>query len=189
MTSQILTAEQYARLPENKMYRDELIRGFVCVREPGPPGFSHGDIDGHFGYLLSAFVMPRRLGRVVHNTGFVLERNPDTVCGPDISFMAAERVPDQVDTAYLPGAPDLAVEILSRSNSKKDTAWHVAIYLRTGARLVWVVDPRKHTITVNRPNIQPEILGANDMLSGHDVLPGFQCRVADVFDPYALAGS
>jgi Uma2 family endonuclease len=79
------------------------------------------------------------------------------------------------------GAPDLAVEIWSRGNKRKDMAEHVALYLRTGSRLVWVVDPQRRTVTVHRPNHEQVVLGGDDQLSGEDVLPGFACCVADFF--------
>jgi Uma2 family endonuclease len=178
-----LTAEQFARLPAYNTNREELIRGTLCVREPGPGGI-HGSVDAQIGYLLLAFVMPRRLGLVLHNAGFVFERNPDTVCGPDISFVDASRLPLPHAPPYLDGAPDLAVEIWSPGNKKKGMAEHVALYLRTGSRLVWVVDPKRRTITVHRPAHEPVVLGVDDQLSGGDVLPGFECRVAEVFEQY-----
>lgn len=176
-----LTAEQFARLPAYTYDREELVRGTVCVREPGP-GYTHGSVDAQIGYLLLAFVMPRRLGRVVHNAGFVFERNPDTVCHPDISFVDARRLPLPDGRPYLDGAPDLAVEILSPGNKKKDVVERIAFFLRSGCRLMWVVDPKRRTITVHRPNHEPVVLGIDDQLSGDDVLPGFECRVAEVFD-------
>lgn len=182
ITALRLTAEEFARLPDNGFDRDELIRGVVCVREPGPPGFTHGTVDARIGHLLFAFVTPRRLGTVMHNVGFVFERNPDTVCGPDVSFMAASRLALLGGRPYPDGAPDLAVEILSPGNTKRDTAEHVALYLRAGSRLVWVVDPKRRTVTVHRPNEEPLVLGADDMLSGGDVLPGFEHPVANVFE-------
>lgn len=177
-----MTAEEFSRLPPDNLYdsyRDELIRGMHCVREP-PPGGPHGGVDAVIGHVLLSFVMPRHLGRVLHNAGFMFERNPDTVCAPDISFMAAHRAAD-FDKTYPDGAPELAVEILSPGNTKKDTDWHVDLYLRTGSRLVWVVDPQHRTVTVHRPKREPETLSAEGQLSGDDVLPGFECRVADLF--------
>jgi Uma2 family endonuclease len=139
-------------------------------------------VDAWIVYLLVAFVKPRQLGYVVHNAGFVFERNPDTVCVPDISFVDANRPSVPHGRPYLDGAPDLAVEILSPGNTRKGMAEHVALYLRTGSRLVWVVDPIRLTITVHRPNHDTVVLHVGDQLSGEDVLPGFECRVAEVFD-------
>lgn len=183
-TRRPLTAEEYARLPENDSYRDELIRGTICFREP-PPGFKHGNVESRICYILVAFVTPRRLGKVVHNVGFVLERNPDTVFAPDVSFMDIRRFPIPPERPYPDGAPDLAVEVLSPGNKKKAMAEHVALYLRAGSRLVWVVDPKRQTITVHRPASEPVTLSSDDDLSGEDVLPGFEYRVGNVFDDMA----
>jgi Uma2 family endonuclease len=175
-----LTAEQFARLPAYNHNREELIRGTLTVLEPGP-GYTHGSVAARIGYLLLAFVTPRRLGAVVHRSGFVFERNPDTVCGPDVSFVDASRLPLPDDRPYLDGAPDLAVEIWSPGNNKRDMAEHVALYLRTGSRLVWVVDPQRRTVTAHRPEHEQFVLSVDDQLTGEDVLPGFECRVADFF--------
>ena len=178
-----LTAEEYARLPVHNYNREELIRGTLYVREPGP-GCAHGYVDAQIGHLLLSFVVPRRLGVIMHNAGIVFERKPDTVCIPDIFFVQASRLPLPDEQPYLDGAPDLAVEIWSPGNKKKDMAEHVALYLRTGSRLVWVVDPQRRTVTVHRPESEPFVLSADDQLTGEDVLPGFECRVADLFDQW-----
>ncbi|HTD59159.1 MAG TPA: Uma2 family endonuclease [Gemmatimonadaceae bacterium] len=176
-----LTAEQFARLPAYNHNREELIRGTLTVLDPGP-GYTHGSVAARIGYLLLAFVTPRRLCAVVHRSGFVFERNPDTVCGPDLSFIDASRLPLPEGIAYLDGAPDLAVEILSPGNKKKDMAERIALFLRKGTRLMWVVDPKRRTVTVHRPESESFVLSIDDQLSGQDVLPGFECRVADFFD-------
>src|SRR5579862_2536424 len=144
-----VTAEEFAALPDNDFCGDELIRGTICLREP-PPGFRHGGVEVRMSHILHAFVTIHRLGAVRTNVGFVFERNPDTVCAPDVSFMEASRLPVPSARPYPDGAPDLAVEILSPGHRMKDMAAHVALYLRTGSRLVWVVDPDHRTITVHR---------------------------------------
>ena len=176
-----LTAEEFADLPDDDFGRDELIRGAVCFREP-PPGFRHGGPEVRIVHILHAFVTAHRLGEVRTNVGFVFERNPDTVCAPDVSFVEARRLPIGDGQVYLDGAPELAVEIVSPGNTKKDIATHVALYLRTGSRLVWVVSQKRRTVTVYRPNREPVVLGIDDELFGDDVLPGFQYRVAHVFE-------
>ena len=73
--------------------------------------------------------------------GYVLARNPDTVRGPDLSFIARERLVGFDDSRFFEGAPDLAVEILSPSNRPGEVRAKAPEYLAAGARLVWVVDP------------------------------------------------
>jgi Uma2 family endonuclease len=184
MAKRLLTAEEYAELPEHHRYREELVRGVVCVREPNP-GDEHGSVQGKVFYLLYCFVTPRRLGWLATESGFIVETDPDTVAGPDVSFVANEPPPG-TKPAYRRGAPDLAVEVRSPSNSKRYMAERAAFLLRTGTRLVWTVDPPSKTVTVHRPDQAPVVLVESDILTGEDVLPGFQRRVADVFDLYSL---
>lgn len=187
MHQHLLTAEEFADLPEVN-YQEDLIRGVRCFREPWPKP-RHGIIQGRIQYLLYGFAIPRRLGEVMTDVGFVLETNPDTVCAPDVSFVTGGRICAGDKPPYPHGAPELAVEVLSSSNSKKRIAEKIELYLRAGARLVWCVDPRRRTVAVYRPHHEPVVLREGDVLSGEDVLPGFQCRVAEVFDPYWAYGT
>jgi Uma2 family endonuclease len=181
----LFTAEEYGELPDTDEYHCDLIRGVLGVREPRPE-FLHGWIQGKIHYLLFTFAAPRRLGVVATDAGFVLEVNPDTVCAPDVSFVAADHVPPYDTPSYSHGAPDLAVEVLSPSNRKAKIARKIGFYFAAGARLIWCVDPKRRTVTVYRPGREPELLKVGDLLPGDDVLPGFQCAVANVFDPYTL---
>jgi Uma2 family endonuclease len=184
----LLTAEEFAVLPDSDDRQCELIQGVVGVRE-APPSSGHEWIQNKIGHLLYEFVAPRKLGMVAGGPGFVLERDPDTVRAPDVCFVRADRVPREDLPPFLDGAPDLAVEVRSPSNMKREMAEKIAQYLATGSRLVWYVDPERRTITVHRPGHDLEVLNMGDQLSGHDVLPGFQCPVADVFNPYWLTES
>ena len=179
----LLTAEEFAALPEDPEGQHDLIRGVVGVREPRPSVW-HGWIQGKIHHLLYNYVAPRKLGMVATGPGFVLERRPDTVRAPDVCFVVAKRIPSDNTPPFLDGAPDLAVEVLSPSNTKREVAEKVALYLATGARLVWVVNPKTQTINVHRPDRDAELLKVGDQLSGHDVLPGFECPVAEIFDRY-----
>lgn len=189
-TSQkLLTAEEYGALPDSVAPREsELIRGVICVRE-APAASDHGWIASKISHLLYEFVASRKLGVVFGDPGFVLERNPDTVRAPDVSFVRADRVPSEEMPTYLDGAPDLAVEVKSPSNRKREMAEKIAQYLRTGSRLVWYVDTNRRTITVYRPQLDAIVLNLGDRLSGYDVLPGFECPVAEIFSRYWLTKS
>ncbi len=184
----LLTAEEFAALPDDADGKQELIRGVMSVRE-APPSISHGWIQHKIGHLLYDYVAPRKLGIVAVDPGFVLERRPDTVRAPDVSFVRVQRIPRDTMPVFLDGAPDLAIEVLSPSNTKREMAEKVAQYLATGARLVWLVDPEACTVTVHRPDHDAELLNVGDLLSGHDVLPGFQCPVAEIFNRYWLTES
>lgn len=175
-----LTAEEYARLPErDDGYKDELVRGSV-VCEP-QPSFVHGLASMKIGHLLSAFVDREGLGVVLGEAGYVLERGPDTVRGPDVSFVSTERLRRRGET-FFEGAPDLAVEVISPSNTRRAAAEKTRDYLAAGARLVWNVDPRRETVTAHAPGAEPRVLGADDSLDGGDVLPGFTVAVRALFE-------
>jgi Uma2 family endonuclease len=167
-----MTIEEYAALPDDDFWRDELVRG-VRVREPRPGG-EHARLQARLARHLDAFAEARDLGTVLADAGFVLAEDPATVRGPDVAFVARARLPGGVGTGYLRVAPDLAVEILSPSNRTSAVQAKVNEYLAAGVRLVWVVDPRTRTITSWRTAAGCRVLGVGDELDGEDVLPGFR---------------
>lgn len=115
-------------------------------------------------------------------TGFVLQRNPDTVRAPDISFVAKDRIPvTGIPKTYWPFAPDLAIEIVSPSDRFDDVQAKVAAYLSASTRLVWVVDPARHEVFVYRAPRDVRVLGEEDELTGEDVIPGFRSAVQRIF--------
>lgn len=101
---------------------------------------------------------------------------------PDIAFIAAARIPDGLPIRPFHGAPDLAIEVVSPSNSRREMQAKVDDYLAAGTRAVWVVYPRTHTVVVHEPGVGPRTLESADELSGAAVLPGFSVRVEEVFD-------
>ena len=125
----------------------------------------------------------RGLGFVVGNgTGVITERGPDTVRGPDVAYFSFARQPT-VPENYFEVGPDLAVEVLSPSNRRKQIEEKIAEYLKAGTKLVWIVDPMDRTVTIYREPLKGTVLRSGVMLEGEDVLPGFQCRVSSLFPP------
>ena len=174
----LLTIEEFEGLPDDG-WRMELVRGRV-VREP-PAGFDHGDVAFGIGMLLRAFVQEHGLGRVVGtDTGFILFDKPPTVRAPDIAFVREDRLGFD-RRRFAPLAPDLAVEVLSSSNTLSEIYEKVLDYLSAGTRLVWVADPDTRTVTVYRSRDEIRLLRAGDEIDGADVLPGFRRRVSDLF--------
>lgn len=172
-------AEEFYRLPDGDD-RDELHRGSV-VAEPRP-SLDHGRVSGRLAAALGEWIYGHDLGDLVVESGFVLRRKPDTVRGPDIAFVSAERLAEhQGPGPFFEGAPDLAVEVLSPWNSRREMDAKVAEYLDAGARLVWLVDPATLTVTVHRPSHEPLHLEPADTLDGGDVLPGLQISLARLF--------
>ncbi|HEX6853639.1 MAG TPA: Uma2 family endonuclease [Candidatus Polarisedimenticolaceae bacterium] len=175
------SVEDLYALPDDG-YARELQAGFL-VSEP-PAGGRHGDTALALGSALRRHVREHRLGRVLANdTGFVLARRPDTVRAPDVAFVTKERWENYSDpSGFLPGPPDLAVEVLSASNTPGEMHAKVADFLAAGARLVWVVDPEAKTVAVYRTLLAPRFVGLDGVLDGEEVVPGFTLPVAEIFE-------
>ena len=131
--------------------------------------------------LLEEFVEARGLGEIFGEAGYVLARDPDTVRGPDLSFVSRERLSPFDDERFFSGAPDLAVEILSPSNRSGEMHAKVADYLAAGARLVWVIDPERRLITTYRELLAPRRIGSPEPLDGGDVLAGLVIPLDAIF--------
>ncbi len=176
-----MTMEEIYDLPDDGR-RYELMAGWL-ICEP-VPGARHGRVAAALVELLRGHARRRRLGVVfTADAGYVLARHPDTLRGPDVSFVSRERFTRVGDvTTPFPGPPDLAVEVVSPSDRSSDIHAKVGDYLAGGTRLVWVVDPESERITVYRSLLSPRILTGTDRLEGEDVLPGFAVTVAEVFE-------
>ncbi|MFN0177415.1 MAG: Uma2 family endonuclease [Gemmatimonadales bacterium] len=174
----LMTADELLTHPS---YRNaELVSGHLWVAEP--PGGIHGRLASRIDRLLGTYVDRHHLGTVLVEAGYLLRRHPDTVRGPDISFVARQRMaPDQFPAAFIEGAPDLAVEIASPSDSWPALLRKVADYLEAGARLVWLVDPVSESVMACRAATAPRVLIGQDRLDGGDVLPGFAWEVRELF--------
>jgi Uma2 family endonuclease len=180
-TSQLLTAEEFFALPDPKDgSKQELVKGRV-VTMPGP-GVEHGEVQGQVYFLLKTYLNQNKLGRVMVESATVLERKPDTVRGPDVSYYSKERLPlDKRVVGYHDEVPDLCVEVVSPSNSLKQLKAKAKEYLFAGVRLVWIIDPEDRTATVITEPLESRTLEADATLDGGDVLPGFSCKVSDLF--------
>ncbi len=180
VAQKLITAEEFFRMPQPPDgSQQELVKG-VIVSMP-PPGGRHGVCCLKIGRRIGNFVEEKGLGTVASNdTGFISERDPDTVRGPDVSFWSRERLPE-VPEGYIPIAPDLTVEVVSPGDHYSRVQRKVREYLRRGVRMIWIVDPEDRSVTVYRSEHQYAILDEKATLSGEDVLPGFTCPVAELF--------
>ena len=132
---------------------------------------------------MAAHVVQNRSGKIfLAGTGLLLGRDPDTVRAPDIGFIRNDHIPAELpEDAFWPGPPDLAVEVVSPGDTFREVDDKVQGWLDAGAMMVWVVHPRWQTVSVHRRAGGIKTLTASDVLSGEDVVPGFSCRVGDVF--------
>jgi len=175
-----LTAEELPFLPDDA-WRYELVAASL-VREP-PVGAEHGGIAGTVIGHLFAFVRGNGLGRVCAETGFVLARAPDTVRAPDVAFVSHARAEETLRGGpFFEGAPDLAIEILSPSNTEREMAQKVREYLGAAGRAVWVIDPRRECVTVHLADRAACRFSRGDVLDGAPVLPGFRLAVPEIFE-------
>ena len=177
----LMTADDLLRMPDDGM-RHELIKGEL--RTMPPAGWGHGRQMIRFAASLDAYVESHDLGQVVAgDAGFRLARAPDTVRAPDVAFVRRDRLPSSDELAgFYAGAPDLVVEVISPNDLYTDVDEKVAEWLEHGALLVFVVNPRRRTVTVRRPGQPARTLGMDDVLDGEDVVPGWRLPVRELFD-------
>ena len=175
-----MTAEELLVLPDDHM-RHELIRGRLTTMTPA--GSEHGVISAGLARLVGGHVSERELGVVFGaETGFRIESDPDTVLAPDMAFIRKSRVASiGIPRGFWPGAPDLAAEVVSPGDSKREVREMVNDWLQAGVEEVWVVDPRTRTVVVHDRAGKTTVLAESETLDGGKLLPGWSCRVADLF--------
>src|SRR6267142_1823402 len=174
---QLMTADELLALPRGE-FRYELVNGEL--KKMSPAGQKHGRITVRLTEPLAKYVRDHRLGQVyAAETGFKLKSGPDTVRAADIAFVRRERLEVMGETeSYWPGAPDLAVEVNSPSDTVREVEKKVMEWLEFGSRLVWVVSSKLHTVTIYRSLTDIVALTEKDTLDGGDVIPGFQIAIA-----------
>ena len=175
-TAPPVTLEEYAALPQRPSY--ELVKG-VLIEQMGASD-EHEETVALVIWRLSSHVYPSRLGKVYSsNRGYVTgPDSPATSRIPDVSFVSNERLGTDLFGMLYDGAPDLAVEVLSASNTESEIAQKTAEYLAAGGKAVWIVDIDARTLVVHSGNAAPQTLADGDTVSGADALPGFSCPVA-----------
>lgn len=179
-TKVLLTADDFWHSPDNDMRR-ELVAGEVI--ETMPPGALHGTIAYKVAHKLGLWVDQGAGGCIGLGSGFVLARDLDTVRAPDVFYLRAERVPATgLPEGFWQLAPDLAVEVVSPSESAQEVRGKVRDYLGAGTALVWVVYPRSQEVVVHTPDGRAQTFGADDTLAGFELLPGFSCAVSSLFE-------
>jgi Uma2 family endonuclease len=179
-TLQRSTASELYEMPDDG-FRYELVKGEL--RKMSPSGSEHGAVVVNMTVLLGQYVKKNKLGVCFGaETGFKITSDPDTVRAPDVAFIRRERIPESgIPKKFWPGAPDLAVEVLSPGDTRKEVDEKVADWLEAGARAVWVINPKRRGVTVYRPVTDVTRLSGGDELDGGNVVPGFRCKVSEIF--------
>ena len=180
-TERLVTAEEFARMPEDDLDRYELVEGRLVRMTP--VNADHGRTVAQITYLLKAHLKNRPAGIAVVETGFTLASNPDTVRGPDVAFLRQEGAPAPGTRGFPRIAPDALFEVLSPDDRPAEVRAKIDEYMRRGVHLVVVVDPDDKTVVAYRPGTQPLTLREDSgVLDMADVIAGFTCRVSDIFE-------
>ena len=183
LEKQLISADMFLEYVEQIDDRIvELVEGVIV--DMSRPGWEHGEILSLIHAKIAVHVIENGLGRVaVGDTGFVLERREDgkdTVRGLDLAFISKENASENLSSGWTTIAPDLAVEVISPSNTASDIAKKIRQLLRAGTTLVWVVYPELRSVAVHRADGAMTLM-EGDTLTGGEVLPGFEVRLADIF--------
>jgi Uma2 family endonuclease len=183
-----MTNEQYMAMPDDGK-RYELHDGILVEQRYTLPNgdempsaiFIHNWIVSVLQYALMQVVFKQQLGYVLGDgQDYILGKG--VILKPDVSFIAGRF---ETPPKYPTTSPDIAVEILSPSNTASEMNYKINAYLQYGSRLVWVIDPEKQSAAVYRKGEGSSIvsiyLTAEDTLTGGDVLPDFRLPLNDLF--------
>lgn len=161
-------------------YIHEVVNGELVMSPKN--NYQHGDICAQLLIALGTFARDRKWGAVWDSsTGFWMRNR--NCRAPDVSFVSRERLKGFSRSArqFFPGAPDLAIEVLSAANTPAEIHERLRDYFDSGTRLAWVIHPIEQFVEVCHSPDNRKILGPGAMLEGEDLLPGFQFAIADLF--------
>ena len=179
-----MTTEELLALPEEGKER-WLIRGELREQPMTVRNRWHSKNMAAVSYVLESWRrrQPEPRGEVLcGEAGCRLRRDPDTTVGIDVVYISAEVAGRRAnETTLIDGVPLLAVEILSPNDTQDEINDKIDEYLDAGVALVWVIDPRRRTVTVHRPGEEPVLVNVRQELSGEPHLAGFRVAVADLF--------
>jgi len=182
-TKGVMTAEEFfdwVNRPENAGRRWELENGEVV--EMSSPGEQHSYVCWFIQTLLTDYIRARHSGHLLPNDcGLIVRRRPDTVRGPDAMVFLENRVLSQAVPGHVDRVPTLVVEVYSPSDRPGRLGRRVSQYLHRGIEMVWVVYPEDRTVDIYRPGQPVQSLEESDEMQIEDVLPGFKCKVSDLF--------
>ncbi|MDY3561213.1 Uma2 family endonuclease [Gemmata sp. JC673] len=173
----LVTLEEYARLPDPDNGIDDLIAGRVVNR----PFHSaqHGLVCGNICGLLGEYQQRRGTGSASLRCGLVIARDPATVTGPDAAFWS-DRTDLPLEHGWPTRPPDAAFEVVDAGEPYSDVMRRVRLLVEFGVGVLWLVDPSLRFVAEFRgPAVRT--FEVSDTLDGGDVLPGFACKVSDLF--------
>jgi Uma2 family endonuclease len=174
-----ITVEEFWAMPEDSGHRYELVDGELVDMDGAPP---HGRMTGEIYLLLRLHVSNAGLPLDVGvTTGFAMGGH--TLRFPDVHVTRWERMAEYDEDAggWPRFAPDVAIEVVSPSNTSSELALKAREYFVNGAAAMWIVDPDPRAVTIRRPGAADVVFGSDDVMTGEPEIPGFSCAVADIF--------
>ena len=159
--------------------RRTLIEGKLIEMPGAKP--NHSEYQGLLVTFLTIFALAHKLGKVLPELGCQFTHDPDTIMFPDVGYVSFDRLGSHDMREYLPFAPDLAVEIMSPSNTDEEINNKIDWYLRFGARLIWVVYPNTQKVYVYSTEKPFAIVDRAGTLDGGGVLPDFTLALTELF--------
>jgi Uma2 family endonuclease len=182
-----MTIEEFLSLPDDGTDR-ELIRGVLIEKPMTYRNRVHSEalseVIRRLGNWAVESSQVRRHRVLSGEAGFLLRRTPNTIVGIDVAVVAPEVMARQTDdTSLIDGAPLLAVEILSPSDTLQEIHTKTQLYLAAGVLVVWIIDPYDRTVQVYRPGQPPVLFNEQQQLCGAPELPGFEVAVNELFSP------
>ncbi|MFM9960476.1 MAG: Uma2 family endonuclease [Planctomycetaceae bacterium] len=175
------TIRDLERLDGKTLGTCELINGVIVEKQMG---WYESYLAMVLGSLLTVHVQERRLGIVLGSDG-VLRLFPQQARAPDVSFVSKQSL-----TQYKPSRskpipfliPDLAVEVLSKSNTPKEIELKLQQYFTSGVRLAWVIDPKRKNAMIHTSLTERTAIDLDGLLDGGQVVPGFRVSLRELFD-------
>lgn len=174
----IWTDEEFMALPDNGD-RYEIVDGELKV--VGNSGMLHGHIASVLIFFLSGLIRTHRLG-VICDSSTAFKMKSGNKRSPDVSFVSKDRLKGlkKLPKGFFEGAPDLAVEVISPSNTFDEIHQKIVEYFESGSRLVWVINPDEETVLVYRGATPDRLLKKTDFLEGEEVIEGFRLAIAEL---------
>jgi Uma2 family endonuclease len=175
----LITADEFAAMSFDRPV--ELVRGEIV--EMTNPGGRHGNICFRLSLKIGAWIETHpEFDAATNDSGILLERNPDTVRGPDLLVIRKSRLPaGQFPKSHLTAPPEVAVEVRSSSDRTSEVLHKVALFLSAGVAEVWVIDPDHRRVIVYRDLEEEIVFDAPQVLTSSG-LPGFNCPLDKLFE-------
>lgn len=175
-----MTLDEFLDLPEKEGLKRELSNGKLIEEDiMGMANPRHEIVKANFNWILSGFLHRTGLGRIFPESMFTVQRGARI---PDLSIVLTKHLPLDPTGRALKGAPDIAVEVVSPSETAMDLEDKIEQYLDSGAAWVWVAYPDQRSIRTHSPSGNSWILRGDQNLEAPDALPGFSEPVSGFFE-------